>query len=131
MNDNQKQLTAFQWKVLSVTASIPLGETRSYQWVAEKIGSPKAARAVGQALRRNPYLGTIPCHRVIHADGSLGGYAGGSGERKAVLLKKERKIAAELAGRLPSAKGSSPAGGPLAAGRRKIKIRVESTRVAQ
>jgi methylated-DNA-[protein]-cysteine S-methyltransferase len=96
MNDNQKQLTAFQWKVLSVTASIPLGETRSYQWVAEKIGSPKAVRAVGQALRRNPYLVIIPCHRVIHADGSLGGYAGGSGERKAVLLKKERKIAAEM-----------------------------------
>ncbi len=97
MNVEQKQLTPFQWKVLSVTATIPLGETRSYQWVAQKIGSPKAVRAVGQALRRNPYPVIIPCHRVIHADGSLGGYAGGSGERKAVLLEKERQIAVEMA----------------------------------
>ncbi len=97
MNVGPKQLTPFQWKVLSVTATIPLGETRSYQWVAQRIGSPKAVRAVGQALRRNPYPVIIPCHRVIHADGSLGGYAGGPGERKAMLLKKERKIAVEMA----------------------------------
>lgn len=97
MKSAQRKLTKFQWKVLSATATIPLGETRSYQWVARKIGSPKAVRAVGQALRRNPYPVIIPCHRVIHADDSLGGYAGGSGERKAVLLKKERKIAVEMA----------------------------------
>src|SRR3989344_8452173 len=90
------ELTKFQWKVLEATMAIPLGETRSYQWVARRIGSPKAARAVGQALRRNPYPVVIPCHRVIRADGSLGGYAGGSGGRKAVLLKKEHKIAAEM-----------------------------------
>lgn len=97
MNKSKNKLTKFQWKVLSATATIPLGETRSYQWVAQRIGFPKAVRAVGQALRRNPYPVIIPCHRVIHADGSLGGYAGGSGERKAVLLKKERKIAVEMA----------------------------------
>jgi len=88
----QKKLTKFQWKVLKVTANIPLGETRSYQWVAKRVGSPKAVRAVGQALRRNPYPLIIPCHRVIKSDGSLGGYAGGSGEKKAELLEREREI---------------------------------------
>ena len=96
MKNQHKELTKFQWKVLSVTSTIPLGETRSYQWVAREIGSPKAARAVGQALRRNPYPVTIPCHRVIHVNGSLGGYAGKFDKRKAQLLEKEREIAAEM-----------------------------------
>ena len=87
-----KNLTKFQWKVLKVTANIPLGETRSYKWVAAKAGSPKAVRAVGQALRRNPYPVIIPCHRVIKSDGSLGGYAGGPGEKKAKLLAMEKEI---------------------------------------
>lgn len=85
-------LTDFQWKVLKVTANIPLGETRSYKWVARHVGSPKAVRAVGQALRRNPYPLIIPCHRVIKSDGSLGGYAGGSGEKKGKLLAMEKEI---------------------------------------
>lgn len=88
----REKLTKFQWKVLKVTANIPLGETRTYKWVAEKVGSPKAVRAVGQALRRNPYPMIIPCHRVIKMDGSLGGYAGGSSERKAELLAIEKEI---------------------------------------
>ena len=96
MKNVQRKLTKFQWKVLSAAAEIPLGETRSYQWIAEKIGSPEAVRAVGQALRRNPYPVIIPCHRVIHTDGSLGGYAGRFDKRKAQLLNKERKIAAEM-----------------------------------
>lgn len=96
-NKSKNKLTKFQWKVLSVTSTIPLGETRSYQWVAREIGSPKAARAVGQALRRNPYPLIIPCHRVINADGSLGAYAGKFDKRKAQLLKKERGIAVEMA----------------------------------
>ena len=91
-NQNKIRLTKFQWKVLSVTASIPLGETRSYKWVARRVGSPRAVRAVGQALRRNPYPVIIPCHRVIRQDGTLGGYAGGSGEKKAELLEMERQI---------------------------------------
>lgn len=97
MKNQHKELTKFQWKVLSATSTIPLGETRSYQWVAREIGSPKAVRAVGQALRRNPYPVIIPCHRVIHVNGSLGGYAGRFGKRKAQLLNKEREIAAEIA----------------------------------
>ncbi len=94
-DDNYLQrgkLTKFQWKVLKVTVSIPLGETRTYKWVAEKVGSPNAVRAVGQALRRNPYPIIIPCHRVIKQDGSLGGYAGGWGKRKAELLNIEQEI---------------------------------------
>ncbi len=90
------KLTKFQWKVLSVTATIPLGQTRSYKWVAERIGRPGAVRAVGQALRRNPFPLIIPCHRVIKEDGSLGGYAGGFGKRKAELLAIERQIAEQL-----------------------------------
>ncbi|MBI5149642.1 MAG: MGMT family protein [Candidatus Omnitrophica bacterium] len=95
-NKSEITLTKFLWKVLAATMTIPLGETRSYQWVARKIGSPKAVRAVGQALRRNPYPVIIPCHRVIHEDGSLGAYAGRYGTRKARLLARERRIAAEI-----------------------------------
>lgn len=107
-NKSKIKLTRFQWKVLSITATIPLGETRSYQWVAQKTGSPKAVRAVGQALRRNPYPVIIPCHRVIHADGSLGAYAGKFDKRKAQLLEKEREITAAMAVRLPSGGKSEP-----------------------
>ena len=89
-------LTSFQWKVLKAACAIPLGETRSYQWVAQKIGNPQAVRAVGQALRRNPYPLIIPCHRVIKQDGSLGGYAGRYGTKKAMLLKTEKAIAEKL-----------------------------------
>ncbi|HBO97963.1 MAG TPA: 6-O-methylguanine DNA methyltransferase [Candidatus Omnitrophica bacterium] len=103
-NKSRTKLTKFQWKVLAVTATIPLGETRSYQWVARKIGSPKAARAVGQALRRNPHPLIIPCHRVIHEDGSLGAYAGKFDKRKARLLKKERGIAVEMTKSVESAR---------------------------
>ena len=96
--DNSKagKLTKFQWKVLDVTAKIPLGETRTYKWVAQKAGSPKAFRAVGQALRWNPYPLIIPCHRVIKEDGSLGGYAGGPSTKKAKLLKMEKEILRNL-----------------------------------
>ena len=91
-HSRDKKLTKFQWKVLSVTANIPLGETRSYKWVAKQVGSPKAVRAVGQALKRNPYPVIIPCHRVIKEDGTLGGYAGGPSTKKAKLLNIERRI---------------------------------------
>ncbi len=87
-----ENLTRFQWKVLEVTAKIPIGETRSYKWVAEKAGSPKAVRAVGQALKKNPYPVTIPCHRVIRSDGSLGGYSAGSQAKKAKLLAVEKEL---------------------------------------
>ena len=93
---NRTKLTRFQWKVLTVTAKIPLGETRTYKWVARQVGSPRAVRAVGQALKRNPYPVIIPCHRVIKEDGSLGGYAGGSGKRKSDLLDIEQEVKLNL-----------------------------------
>ena len=90
------KLTNFEWQVLKATTCIPLGETRSYQWVARAVGSPKAVRAVGQALKNNPFPLIIPCHRVIRGDGSLGGYSGGGAKRKESLLLIEKYIAAYL-----------------------------------
>jgi O-6-methylguanine DNA methyltransferase len=83
------KFTEFQRKVYAVVKKIPPGQTRSYKWVAEQIGKPQASRAVGQALKKNPYTVTIPCHRVLRSDGSLGGYSRGL-KRKIALLKKEK-----------------------------------------
>jgi O-6-methylguanine DNA methyltransferase len=85
------KITPFQSKVYNVVKKIPAGQTRSYAWVAQRLGKPKAARAVGQALKRNPYPFVIPCHRVIKSDGSLGGYSQGR-RLKAELLKRERDL---------------------------------------
>lgn len=80
----------FQKRVWSELQRIPYGETRSYGEVAESIGNPKAARAVGLANNRNPILIIIPCHRVVGKDKKLVGYAGGI-ERKEYLLELERE----------------------------------------
>lgn len=84
-----EKLSQFQWKVLKATITIPLGQRRTYKWVAQKIGNPKSVRAVGQALKKNPYPVVIPCHRVVCSDGTLGGYAGKYGKRKKELLDLE------------------------------------------
>jgi methylated-DNA-[protein]-cysteine S-methyltransferase len=69
--------TPFQIEVLLETARIPRGETRSYSEIARAIGRPKATRAVGSALRRNPFPGErVPCHRVIHKSGAIEGFMG-------------------------------------------------------
>ena len=84
------QGTAFQQRVWQVLRQIPPGETRSYGQIAALLGKPKASRAVGSANGANRVAVLIPCHRVIAADGSLGGYA--YGERiKSELLKRERR----------------------------------------
>lgn len=70
--------------------SIPPGETRSYQWLAEAAGSPKASRAAGQAMARNPFPLIIPCHRVVGSSGGLHGYGAGGIGVKARLLEMER-----------------------------------------
>jgi len=80
--------SSFERRVWKVTSTIPAGQTRTYQWIARQIGNPRAARAVGRALAKNPLLVVIPCHRVIRKDGSLGGYSFGKRKKK-VLLKKE------------------------------------------
>lgn len=85
----------FQWRVLKAVCQIPLGQVRSYAWVAKKIGQPKAVRAVGQALNKNPYPLIIPCHRVINSDGSLGGYARGR-KMKANLLHLEQALVEKM-----------------------------------
>ena len=81
--------TAFQQAVWAQLQAIPYGETISYGELARRVGNPKASRAVGLANGRNPIAVIVPCHRVIAADGSLGGYGGGS-ERKTILLALER-----------------------------------------
>jgi methylated-DNA-[protein]-cysteine S-methyltransferase len=83
------EITRFQQNVWQIVRTIPYGETRSYGWVANKLGSPKAARGVGQALARNPMPIVIPCHRVIGSNGSLGGFGGGVGVKE-FLLRLER-----------------------------------------
>lgn len=83
-------LTPFQRAVLLECAKIPKGQTRTYSQIARAIGKPHAARAVGNALAKNPLAPLIPCHRVVRADGKVGGYSGKGGTaRKRLLLKKE------------------------------------------
>lgn len=77
--------TPFQEKVWKELQNIPYGETRSYEYIAVKIGSPKAVRAVGQANNRNPILLIIPCHRVIHKNGDISGFACGIESKKYLL----------------------------------------------
>jgi methylated-DNA-[protein]-cysteine S-methyltransferase len=80
--------TPFDQVVWLATRGIPFGCTQSYGWVARQIGKPRAYRAVGRALSRNPLPVIIPCHRVLAADGSLHGFAGGL-ELKRELLQLE------------------------------------------
>ena len=83
--------TKFQVKVWKYLKTIPKGKVKTYKQVAIGINRPKSARAVANACARNPYAPIIPCHRVIRADGSLGGYSGKGGPKiKKMLLKKER-----------------------------------------
>jgi O-6-methylguanine DNA methyltransferase len=83
-------ITPFQRRVLEETRRVPRGRVSTYAEIARRIGSPKAVRAVGQALRRNPIPIVVPCHRVISSDGSLGGYGGNLRDaRKLELLRLE------------------------------------------
>ena len=82
------QGTSFQRQVWNLLCLIPWGETRSYGQVAQALGIPKAARAVGRAVGTNPVSIVVPCHRVIGSDGSLTGYGGGL-DRKVSLLELE------------------------------------------
>jgi len=70
-------LTPFQTQVLAACSTIPYGQTRSYRWLAERAASPRASRAAGQVMARNPLPIIIPCHRVVGANGSLTGFGGG------------------------------------------------------
>lgn len=83
-------LTMFTKRVLKVVRAIPYGQTRSYSWIAGALRLPGGARAVGQALAKNPLPIVVPCHRVINSDGSLGGFSGGI-ELKKYLVELERR----------------------------------------
>lgn len=82
--------TEFQQEVWNQLSKIPYGETISYQELADRIGRPKAVRAVGQANGRNPICIMVPCHRVVGMNGTLTGYGGGL-PRKEYLLKHESR----------------------------------------
>lgn len=89
--------TAFQRQVWGLLRQIPRGETRTYgqlaQAVAALTGRACCARAVGQAVGRNPVSVIVPCHRVVGADGRLTGYAGGAGRKEALLRLEKKNLA--------------------------------------
>ncbi|MBN1473260.1 MAG: MGMT family protein [Syntrophaceae bacterium] len=85
---DMKILKPFQRQVLQQTCRIPRGKVATYSGLAEKVGKPGAARAVGTVMANNPFPIVIPCHRVIRADGTLGGFGGGL-EMKKKMLKSE------------------------------------------
>ena len=87
--------TPFQTKVYSAITAIPHGETRSYGWVATRIQAPFAGRAVGQALRRNPLMILVPCHRVVPTTGGLGGFKGQDDPNQPELRVKKRLLELE------------------------------------
>jgi methylated-DNA-[protein]-cysteine S-methyltransferase len=86
---DRRLMTDFTRRILTATAAIPYGSVSTYGAVAREAGSPRGSRAAGNALGSNPMPIVIPCHRVLHADGGIGGYTGGL-ERKRTLLELER-----------------------------------------
>lgn len=81
-------ITPFRRAVMEECARIPAGETLTYGQLAERVGRPKAARAVGRVMATNPFPFIVPCHRVVGSDGTLHGYGGGL-DKKAKLLTRE------------------------------------------
>ena len=89
-SNNDFRGTKFQKKVWNYLKTIRKGSVKTYKQVAIAINSPKSARAVANAVGKNPFAPKIPCHRVIRSDGSLGGYSGKGGVKtKKLLLKRE------------------------------------------
>jgi O-6-methylguanine DNA methyltransferase len=92
MSDN---ITQFEHNVYECTKLIPEGKVSTYKLIANYIGNPNSVRAVGSALKKNPYAPTVPCHRVIKSDGKLGGFFGDTSanskgiKKKIKLLNKE------------------------------------------
>ena len=89
-SNNNFRGTKFQKKVWNYLKTIRKGTVKTYKQVAIAINRPKSARAVANAVGKNPFAPKIPCHRVIRSDGSLGGYSGKGGVKtKKLLLKRE------------------------------------------
>lgn len=98
----QRVPTRFEQRVYAIVRQIPKGQTRSYRWVAERLGDPGLARAVGNALHRNPFAPNVPCHRVVRSDGSWGGYAGGPAKKRELLRAERRRVLAPAASHNPA-----------------------------
>lgn len=81
-------ISNFRESVYAVCKLIPRGKVSTYQQIALALKNPRASRAVGNALNRNPYAPQVPCHRVVRSNGQVGGFASGS-TKKIALLKKE------------------------------------------
>lgn len=97
-------LSDFQRRVLEAARRVPFGETSTYSQLARRVRRPHAARAVGNALRANPVPLVIPCHRIVRADGSIGGFSGLTAvDDKRWLLQQEAR------GRTPRLRGRKPA----------------------
>lgn len=94
--------TEFQKKCYEQTSLIPHGETRSYAWLATRLGKSEAPRAVGNALRKNSFPLIIPCHRVVKKDGALGGYMGTDSFESWQLVLKKSLLELECAHQQPS-----------------------------
>lgn len=82
------KITPFEKKVYEAVRKIPRGKVKSYARIAREAGFPGAYRAVGNALNKNPYIGYVPCHRVIKSDGTIGGFSRGT-EAKRRMLREE------------------------------------------
>lgn len=97
MNDTRhkvidsSQITPFQRRVYLALLDVPRGTTITYGELARRIGCG-SAQAIGQALKHNPFAPEVPCHRVVAADGSLGGY---NGEREGEMIERKRKLLEE------------------------------------
>ncbi|HEX9751378.1 MAG TPA: methylated-DNA--[protein]-cysteine S-methyltransferase [candidate division Zixibacteria bacterium] len=89
------RLNGFDRKALQICARIPHGQTLSYGEIARRAGSPGAARAVGQAMGKNPFPIVVPCHRVLRSDGTLGGFGGGVNLKRALLELERAAIPGE------------------------------------
>ncbi len=81
-------MISFREKVYKATALIPRGQVSTYRAIARALRNPRASRAVGNALNKNPYAPQVPCHRVVRSDGTIGGFASGTA-KKIAMLKKE------------------------------------------
>jgi len=90
-----KKITPFAKQVYKAVLKVPVGEVRTYKWVARQTARPRAYRAVGQILKNNPYPLIIPCHRVVKSDNKIGGYVFGIKYKK-LLLDLEKEISWSL-----------------------------------
>mmetsp|Transcript_23710 Transcript_23710/g.11422 ORF Transcript_23710/g.11422 Transcript_23710/m.11422 type:complete len:171 (-) Transcript_23710:1033-1545(-) len=89
------RMTLFERTVLYATADIQFGQVQTYKDIAEAVGSPKAYRAVGNSLAKNPFPIIIPCHRIIKSNGSIGNFVGGT-DMKGKMIALEDKVAPNL-----------------------------------